>query len=199
MKLRPRSEVICFKRNRVLCAMKPDYVCFPGGGVDPKESPVEAAKREGREEAGREIINCTPAHPPTVQLWPEGYAKDKPWAKGHTGGFTFWMTGSTSENPVPPSDRHKDYEPLMDWHPVRVVLQRLKKHLTGDWADDNKVRIAILEAHLLHHREQDDEKDASLLGAGPGSARETVQLLKTPKSRKEGPLVPTLTGLSGRT
>jgi 8-oxo-dGTP pyrophosphatase MutT (NUDIX family) len=197
MKLRPRAEVICFKRNRVLCAFKPDYVCFPGGGIDPKESPIEAAKREAREEAAREVINCTPAHPPTVQLWPEDYAKDKPWSKGHTGGFTYWMTGSTSDNPLPPADRHHDYEADMDWHPIRDVVGRLKSHLTGEWGDDNRVRIAILETHLTMHKEHgSDEKTAEVSSVG-GIAPSSVQTVKTPRGRKEGPQVPMLAGLSG--
>ena len=163
MHLRPRAEVFIFKRNRILCAYRKGYVCFPGGGVDKNENPKEAAIREGAEEAGRKVSNCTVAHPPTVQLWTKEYIKDvegkKGWAAGkdYAGGFTYWMTGSSSELPVPPSERHPDYEPNMDWHPVKAVIAKLKNELKGDWKDDVQARLKILETHLLM---QKDNKEA---------------------------------------
>jgi 8-oxo-dGTP pyrophosphatase MutT (NUDIX family) len=150
MKLRPRAEVLCFKDGKVLVSTAQGYLCFPGGGVEPHESAVMAAKRECLVEADRVLINCTPAHPPTVQLWPEGYAKRKAWAGGSAGGFTHWMTGSTSQDPLHTSakQRHKDYEDF-EWMPVNTAVQRLKAELVGsEWADDVKVRLAILDSHL---------------------------------------------------
>jgi len=167
MNLRPRAEVFIFKRNRVLCAYRPDYVCFPGGGVDKGENAREAAIREGFEEAGRKVINCTVAHPPTVQIWSKEYKEkkgaDKAWAREFDGGLTYWMTGSSSDNPVPPADRHPDYETRMDWHPVREVIQKLKPEQSGNWADDVKVRIKILETHLaMQERHKEAEFSLSL-------------------------------------
>lgn len=148
MKLRPRAEVICFKGTKVLANLTKGFVCFPGGGIDPTESAVEAAKREAREEADRAVINCTVAHPPTVQMWKEGF-KDEAWRKGCTGGVTYWMTGSTSEDPAhsDPDDRHEDYEPGFAWHPITTVLEALRKESGGDWADDVRVRVDVLTAH----------------------------------------------------
>jgi 8-oxo-dGTP pyrophosphatase MutT (NUDIX family) len=149
MRLRPRAEVICFKDNKVLCNLNRSYVVFPGGGIDPKESAIEAAKREAREEAARRVINCTIAHEPTVQIWPKGYAETKggKWAAGYDGGLTHWMTGSTSEEPQ--AEKHPDFEPGFAWHPVAEVLARLKREGAKEsaWADDVRARIEILTAH----------------------------------------------------
>ena len=156
MRLRPRAEVICFKDSKVLAAYAPDakggYVYFPGGGVEPNESPIAAAKREGYEESDRIISNCTPAHPPTTQIWPKGYGRPA-WADaGYEGGLTYWMTGSTSVDRVHRtlSERHHDFEPRFEWKPVDEVLRRLR-HEHGGWEDDAKVRLAIIEAHQRMH------------------------------------------------
>lgn len=148
MKLRPRAEVICFKGTKVLSNLTKGFVCFPGGGIDPTESAVDAAKREAREEADRVVINCTVAHPPTVQLWKDNF-KDEAWRKGCSGGMTHWMTGSTSETPVhaDKADRHDDYEPGFEWHPIAKVLEALHKESGGDWSDDVRVRIDVLTSH----------------------------------------------------
>jgi 8-oxo-dGTP pyrophosphatase MutT (NUDIX family) len=154
MKLRPRAEVFCFKRNQVLCGFRKDYVVFPGGGIDPSESAKQAAIRECAEEGGRRLINCTVAHPPTTQIWAPEYQKSRRGKdpEDYEGSYTYWMTGSTSRVPVPPPDRHADYEPTMDWHPVSRVIVRLQRELKGDWADDVKVRIKVLETHLEMQR-----------------------------------------------
>lgn len=149
MKLRLRAEAMCFKDDKVLCHWKRGYVCFPGGGVDANESPVKAAKREFMEEADRVLLNCTVAHEPTNQVWPAGYSKKEKWAKGYEGGLTFWITGTTSADPVHRgSQRDADFESEFAWHPVAEVVEKLEKEMTGDWADDVKVRHTILETHL---------------------------------------------------
>lgn len=150
MRLRPRAEALCFKDNSVFCHWKNGYVCFPGGGVDPNESPVKAAKREFMEEADRVLMNCTVAHEPTSQVWPEGYSKKEKWSRGYDGGLTFWMTGTTFDTPVhaTASLRHPDYEEGFSFKPIREVLEKLKKEEEGPWADDVKVRRTILETHL---------------------------------------------------
>jgi 8-oxo-dGTP pyrophosphatase MutT (NUDIX family) len=160
MNLRTRAEVFIFKRNNVLCAYTPKYVCFPGGGVDKGETPKEAAQREAMEEAGRKVINCTVAHPPVVQHWTKEYResvnKAKAWAAGknYTGGYTYFMTGSSSDLPVPPAERHEDYEGNMDWHPVKHVIEKLKRELRGDWKEDVTARVKILETHLAMQKKQ---------------------------------------------
>lgn len=163
MKLRVRAEAIIFKRNRVLCAVK-HYVLFPGGGVDPNESALDAARRETFEETGRKLIHASVAHPPTMQLWPKGYAdrKGNKWADGYQGGFTYWMTGSASDLPVDPASRHADYESTIDWLPVREILEKLKVDATGEWSDDAKVRIKILETHMEMQRDQKEAMITSL-------------------------------------
>ncbi len=147
MKLRERAEVICFKWPRVLCDLRP-YVCFPGGGIDPGESPIDAAKREAMEEAGRTVITCTVAHPPTVQRWGETYRMK--WQKGFDGGHTYWLTGSTSDAPA--DTTHEDYQPGFKWHLVEDVIRHLKTEIHGDWAEDVKVRLSILEHQVASHR-----------------------------------------------
>jgi 8-oxo-dGTP pyrophosphatase MutT (NUDIX family) len=149
MKLRLRAEAMCFKDNKVLCHWSHGYVCFPGGGVDANESPVGAAKREFMEEADRVLLNCTVANEPTNQIWPAGYAKKEKWAKGYEGGLTFWITGTTSKAPVHgDGHRHEDFDPAFDWHPIEEVLEKLEKEMTGDWAEDVKVRHTILTTHI---------------------------------------------------
>lgn len=168
MRLRPRAEVICFKGNKVLAGYHAKgYTLFPGGGIDPGESAIEAAKREAMEEADRRVITCTVAHPPTVQRWPDGYAEKKPWSKGYDGGLTYWMTGSTSEEHAhaDPAQRHKDFEPIFSWHRIDEVLARLKGEVgtNSDWADDARVRIAVLQAHQELARPRQDTKRAAWL------------------------------------
>lgn len=149
MKLRVRAEAIIFKRNRVLCKLEP-YVCFPGGSIDPHESANAAAIRETFEEAGRKLTHPSVAHPPTTQLWAKGFDK---LGKDYEGGFTYWMTGSAADLPVVPLDRHDDFEPDMDWHPVKEVIVKLKSEsANSDWSDDVKVRIKILETHLASQK-----------------------------------------------
>lgn len=160
MKLRARAEVMIFKRNRVLCGFRKDYVCFPGGGIDANESAKDAAIRETWEESGRKLIHPTVAHPPSIQIWPKEYSK----GKDHEGGQTYWMIGSAADLPVPPADRHDDYE-AMYWHPVKEVIRRLKKEMTKGWADDVAVRIKILETHLGMQR---THKTAGLLSLPEG-------------------------------
>lgn len=147
MKLRPRAEVFSFKGNRVLCAPRKTYIVFPGGGIDANESAIQAAKRECQEEAGRKLYHCTVAHPPIHQIWPKDYKVKH--GEGYDGGLTYWMIGSVGDMPVAPAYRHEDYEPNMDWRPVKEVIAELKKlGATSEWADDNAVRIAILSSHL---------------------------------------------------
>lgn len=160
MRLRPRAEVICFKRNRVLCGYNTELNCcfFPGGGIDPNESAVEAAKRECLEESDRRLINCTTAHPPTTQVWPDDYqaSNEGKWGSGFHGGYTHWMTGSCSDDLVhkDPEDRHEDYETIYEMKPVKEVLDRLQAELGRgtDWEEDVKTRIAILKNHLQMHK-----------------------------------------------
>ena len=183
MRLRPRAEVISTKENRVLAGYNQEkgYVIFPGGGIDPNESAIEAAKREAFEEADRVLINCTVAHPPTVQVWPEDYAasNEGKWGKGFHGGLTYWMTGSTSKDPfhADPAERHEDYEEIFEWKPIREVIARLKQDLHGDWAEDVKVRLKVLETHLdmqKRHKEAQLRKLATFLprlSLNPGQSR----------------------------
>lgn len=150
MRLRERAETFIFKENKVLANLgNGRYVVFPGGGVDKTETPIQAAKRECQEEAARRLINLTPAHPPTVQIWPEGFTKGK-WAKDFQGGYTYWFTGSSSDEAD--TTKHKDYEPGFKYHPIKDVLAKLKLELSGSWAEDVKVRMAVLETHLAAAR-----------------------------------------------
>lgn len=152
MKLRVRSEAICIRDGKVLCERSKGYTCFPGGGVDAHEAPVTAAKRECMEESDRALTNCTVAHPPTVQMWAPGYAKKSKWAEGYDGGLTYWIQGSASAKPVhAEAERHKDFVKEFTWVPVDDVIEFLKSELTGDWAEDVKVRLAIVETYQKMH------------------------------------------------
>jgi 8-oxo-dGTP pyrophosphatase MutT (NUDIX family) len=164
MHLRPRVEVLCFKGQRVLRSLAHGYVCFPGGGIDPRESAIQAAKRECLEEADRVLINCTIAHPPTVQLWPASYKKENPQ---YAGGLTYWLTGSTSDGPYhdDPGNRHPDYQADFAWASIEKVLGELQAEVTGDWADDVRTRIAILQAaQQLHEVHDEPSFTQALLG-----------------------------------
>jgi 8-oxo-dGTP pyrophosphatase MutT (NUDIX family) len=140
MRLRPRAEVFCFNGNKVLAAIRQDYVVFPGGGIDKGETPVQAAQREGAEESARRVTDLRVAHEPTAQTWPAGYRM-----KGFDGGYTFWMTGKASYDEIP-SLLHKDKEEFR-WMPVSDVLQALEKFHDNGWTEDNDVRIRVLRAH----------------------------------------------------
>jgi 8-oxo-dGTP pyrophosphatase MutT (NUDIX family) len=156
MKLRPRAEVLIFKDGRVLATRDNGYVCFPGGGIDPGESAVQAAKRECLEEADRVLIACTPAHPPTTQAWTEAYKNDKAgesaWKATYDGGLTHWMTGSSSWKPFhsDPRMRHEDYQDF-SWYAPEELLKYLDDEASGDWKGDVEVRRAILKAHITMH------------------------------------------------
>lgn len=150
MRFRPRVEVFCFRGPRVLAGIaKEGYVIFPGGGIDPRENAVEAAKREFAEEASRRLTNCTVAHPPTTQEWPEGYKSrgmggKQAWKANYDGGHTVWLTGSCGDELE--GLRHKDYEPTIKWRLVEDVI-RLVKASTPGWEKDNAARLRILKAH----------------------------------------------------
>lgn len=151
MRLRPRAEIFIFKEKRVLADLTShSYVTFPGGGIEMNETPIEAAKREAVEECARRVINLTPAHPPSVQLWPEGFSKVNKWGKDYVGGYSHWFTGSSSDEPE--KKKHKDFQKGFDWHPVQECIDRLKHDSGGSWGDDVRVRIKILEAHLAAHQ-----------------------------------------------
>lgn len=158
MKLRPRAEVFAFKENRVLANLTGPYVVFPGGGVDVGESPKDAARRECMEEAARRLIDVTVAHAPTLQVWPKSYAdtKGRKWAEGFAGGLTYWFTGNTSDEPL--QDRHRDYEPGFAWHHCKKVIDRLKQEAGGEWKDDVKVRLTVLETHLAGNKVLEKKK-----------------------------------------
>lgn len=145
MRLRPRVEVFCFRENRVLAGWDAEgsFVIFPGGGIDPGESAIEAAKRETAEEAGRRLINCTVAHPATVQAWPAGHDPNN--ASGYVGSLTTWVTGSCSDE-FQEDLSHPDYYPSITWRRIEDVVKELHKTLGNGWDDDNRVRLSILEA-----------------------------------------------------
>jgi 8-oxo-dGTP pyrophosphatase MutT (NUDIX family) len=151
MRLRPRAEVIVFKEMKVLADIHGSYVVFPGGGIEMHETPIQAAQRECQEEAGRRVINLTPAHKDSVQIWPKGFSalKKSKESKDMVGGYSHWFTGSSSEEPV--SKKHKDYQVGFDYHPIQTVIDRLKHETSGDWSDDVASRISILQAHLRAH------------------------------------------------
>ena len=156
MKLRARSEVLIFKDGKVLANLAKGYVCFPGGGIDPKETPVEAAKRECLEEADRVLIGCTPAHPATDQIWGTAFkARKADWCNGFDGGTTHWMTGSSSRLPYHPDPRmrHEDFEPGFAWYAPEALMAKLAAEADGEWADDVKVRRSILQTMIDMHKE----------------------------------------------
>lgn len=154
--LRPRAEVIVFRAGKVLADLTPGYVCFPGGGMDGRESAVEAATREYLEEADRILAGVTIAHCPTSQMWSEAYkAKKKKWTgKSTVGGYTHWLTGRTSVNPfhADPKERHADYQKGFDWYSPEDLLKKLSLHGNGEWSEDVAVRSAILRSHIAAHK-----------------------------------------------
>jgi 8-oxo-dGTP pyrophosphatase MutT (NUDIX family) len=152
MHIRPRAEVVVFKDMKVLADISGSHVVFPGGGIEMHETPIDAAQRECQEEAGRRVINLTPAHKGTLQFWSKDFQKGNRWAKDFCGGYSHWFTGSSSDEPV--AKKHKDYQPGFDYHPVKIVLEKLKHELGGDWAEEVAARVAILQAHLCAHHER---------------------------------------------
>ena len=173
MRLRPRVEVFCFRDARVLSGYRTEggYVVFPGGGIDPGESAMEAAKRECAEESGRRLINCTVAHPATLQRFPASHTD-----KDHDGSFTYWMTGSCSFDLVPEL-KHKDFEHSIDWRPIDQVIAQLHATVGRGWDDDVKVRIAVLETQQKLRLERQPKKEAafSLYHSHPYSFMHTDQ------------------------
>ena len=149
MKFRPRAEAICFRNDTVLADWTMPYVCFPGGGVDPGESAVDAVIRETWEEAGRRLLHPQVLHPPVENAW-----KTRPkgaWAEGYDGSRTYWFTGTTQIDPVR-GVKHQDFQPHFSWKPIAQILERLRHDKDGSWAAEVRARIAILEAHQAGRR-----------------------------------------------
>jgi 8-oxo-dGTP pyrophosphatase MutT (NUDIX family) len=122
---------------------------FPGGGIDPNESAIEAAKRETKEESGYIATAVRIAHPATIQLWPD--EQRGKWAEGFHGGFTHWVTASVSDEPDPSLKPEMTFE----WKKIDEVIQELNKELLNDsaWSEDIKARIEVLKSHADLHKD----------------------------------------------
>ena len=115
--LRPRAEVMCFNKNTVLCAIRPNFIVFPGGGVHEGEEPKAAAIRECEEEFGRTPTDLSSTLNPVTCLFENGK---------YNGTVTnFYVSTTVPQNAVSPHLRHKDYETTAKWRTIKEVLTML--------------------------------------------------------------------------
>lgn len=101
---RDRAEVYALKGDQVYGGLY-DHGGFGvfGGGVDPGETPADAAAREFAEEAGWTINNVKPLpFKPMTFEWkpPYGSEKQRERARQFRGSRTYYMTGDLGE-PIP--------------------------------------------------------------------------------------------------
>lgn len=99
----PSGEVLFLKRGKG--GDYPGTWCFPGGGIEEKETPEQAARREFREETGHEISGKLPA----LHHAPNGYttfgaeipATFKPRINGEHTGYV-WAHPNNPPRPLHP-------------------------------------------------------------------------------------------------
>jgi 8-oxo-dGTP pyrophosphatase MutT (NUDIX family) len=137
---RIRSEVVIrCKDGGIVGIYKPDYILFPGGGIDKGENPEIAVAREAAEEADINIVNIKP-HGRCTAVW----SPDNILVDGFLGEITHFFT---AVNGGPINMNHKDKEKfkVLDKDEVIGFLKELIEDPKQAWAkSNNQKRIELL-------------------------------------------------------
>lgn len=149
---RDRAEMYALRRGKLFGGLYADSGAFGvfGGGVDPGESVEDAAAREFREEAGRDVANPRrlPIEP-LVSEWRPPYAtkQQRERAKLYRGSRTFYVAGDLGKRlPGGAADKasHRDVR-LYD---LPTAIRLATPALDGSGLEDaNQRRLAVLR-HL---------------------------------------------------
>ncbi len=114
--MKPRAAVILIQDDRIALIERhrsgKHYFVFPGGKIDPHESPQVAAAREAREELGLEVSIGQLA----AEVWYQGTPQYYFLAESIAGSFGH---GNGSEMSSPPGSEKGSYLPV--WTPVQEL------------------------------------------------------------------------------
>ena len=127
-----RSGVIVIENNQLALIERVrdghTYYVFPGGGIEPGETPQQAAVREALEELGLQVvIDRLAARVELVDMHPHGARREQFYYLAHIAGGTFGSGTGPEFTPERVAQRGS-YRPVwlpldaLSSHPVRPAL-----------------------------------------------------------------------------
>jgi len=166
---RDRTEIYALDpKQRVFGGIWDDDKSFavPGGGIDPNETPEQAAVREFLEETGYTLKNpvLLPQRP-VISEWSEAYRATKPDRAHYSGSRTVFVGGELGER--------MNVDKLDTWaahrkktYPLERAIKLMEIVNTPKGKELHKARLAVL-THLLEQRSKETKDNAPLYHGSP--------------------------------